>query len=68
APDAPLQRGDIIFWRDHVGMMVDEDTLIHANGNAMAVTYEPLANAILRIRTVEASEVTSRRRIAGLSV
>jgi hypothetical protein len=49
-------------------MMVDEDTLIHANGNAMAVTYEPLANAILRIRTVEASEVTSRRRIAGLSV
>ena len=68
APDAPLQRGDIIFWRGHVGMMVDEDTLIHANGNAMAVTYEPLANAILRIRTVEASEVTSRRRIPGLSV
>jgi cell wall-associated NlpC family hydrolase len=67
-PGAALQRGDLVFWRGHVGMMVDEDTLIHANGNAMAVTYEPLANAILRIRTVEASEVTSRRRIPGLSV
>ncbi len=66
--DAELQRGDLIFWRGHVGMMVDPATMIHANGNAMAVTYEPLANAILRIRTVEASEVTSRRRVPGLGV
>ncbi|MBU2360168.1 MAG: C40 family peptidase [Alphaproteobacteria bacterium] len=68
APDADLQRGDLIFWPGHVGMMVDAATMIHANGNAMAVTYEPLANAILRIRTVENSEVTSRRRIEGLSI
>ncbi|SEN31882.1 NlpC/P60 family protein [Loktanella fryxellensis] len=66
APDAPLMRGDLVFWRGHVGMMVDADTLIHANGHAMAVTYEPIATAILRIRTTDASEVTSRRRIPGL--
>ncbi|MFZ3582049.1 C40 family peptidase [Loktanella sp. DJP18] len=68
APDAELQRGDLIFWCGHVGMMVDPATMIHANANAMAVTYEPLANAILRIRTVEASEVTSRRRVKGLCI
>lgn len=68
APDAELQRGDLIFWRGHVGMMVDPATMIHANANAMAVTYEPLANAILRIRTVEGTEVTSRRRVKGLSI
>ena len=67
-PEAELQRGDLIFWRGHVGMMVDPATMIHANGNAMAVTYEPLAAAILRIRTVEQSEVTSRRRVEGLSI
>lgn len=66
--DAALQRGDLIFWRGHVGMMVDHATMVHANGNAMAVTSEPLANAILRIRTVEGSEVTSRRRVEGLSI
>ena len=67
-PDAELQRGDLIYWRGHVGMMVDPATMIHANANAMAVSYEPLATAILRIRTVEGNEVTSRRRIDGLSI
>ena len=66
--DADLLRGDLIFWRGHVGMMVDPSTMIHANANAMAVTYEPLANAVLRIRTVEGGEVTSRRRVDGLSI
>lgn len=50
-PDlAGLRRGDLVFWRGHVGMMLDETQLIHANGHHMAVAIEPLAEAEARIR------------------
>lgn len=44
-----LQRNDLIFWRGHVGMMLDEATLLHANGYTMSVSYEPLETAVRRI-------------------
>ncbi|AWN52762.1 NlpC/P60 family protein [Methylobacterium sp. 17Sr1-1] len=47
---AGLRRGDLVFWRGHVGMMLDETRLIHANGHHMAVAVEPLAEAENRIR------------------
>ncbi|BAQ43576.1 peptidase P60 [Methylobacterium aquaticum] len=47
---AGLRRGDLVFWRGHVGMMLDEARLIHANGHHMAVAIEPLAEAEGRIR------------------
>ncbi|AWB22282.1 NlpC/P60 family protein [Methylobacterium currus] len=51
SPDlAGLRRGDLVFWRGHVGMMLDETRLIHANGHHMAVAVEPLAEAEARIR------------------
>lgn len=51
SPDlAGLRRGDLVFWRGHVGMMLDETRLIHANGHHMAVAIEPLAEAEARIR------------------
>ncbi|WP_458791512.1 C40 family peptidase [Yoonia sp. MH D7] len=62
APDAPLQRGDLFFWKGHVGMMVDETTLIHANAHHMATAYEPIENAILRIKAQGDGDVTSRKR------
>ncbi len=31
-PEAGLRRGDLIFWKGHVGLMVDGETLLHANG------------------------------------
>ena len=31
APDAALRRGDLVFWRGHVGIMQDAETLLHAN-------------------------------------
>ncbi len=63
AQDAPLQRGDLLFWKGHVGLMVDPDTLLHANAHQMAVTYEPVANAILRIAAQGDGDVISRRRL-----
>ncbi len=63
AESEPLRRGDFIFWRGHVGIMRDADMLLHANGHAMAVTSEPLAEARTRIVAAGAGEVTSLRRV-----
>ena len=58
-----LQRGDIIFWDGHVGMMVDAETLIHANAHHMATRYEPIANAMIRIEAQGDGPVTARKRL-----
>ena len=44
-----LERGDLVFWPRHVGMMVDGVMLLHANAHHMAVAVEPLPNAAERI-------------------
>lgn len=63
ADDAPLQRGDLIFWQGHVAMMVDADTMIHANAHHMAVVYEGLAKATMRIKAQGDGDVLARRRV-----
>ncbi len=47
-PEA-LRRGDLIFWKGHVGILEDSGMLIHANGNTMSVARENLKDAITRI-------------------
>ncbi|RWX76674.1 peptidoglycan endopeptidase [Neorhizobium lilium] len=44
-----LRRGDLVFWKGHVGMMEDAETLLHANGHTMSVARENLNAAIERI-------------------
>jgi hypothetical protein len=44
-----LGRADLVFWRGHVGMMLDGARIIHANARDMAVSIEPLADALARI-------------------
>ncbi|WP_375589877.1 NlpC/P60 family protein [Hoeflea alexandrii] len=44
-----LQRGDLVFWKGHVGFLEDPQTLLHASGGTMYVTREPLRDAIDRI-------------------
>jgi cell wall-associated NlpC family hydrolase len=58
-----LRRGDLVFWRGHVGLMRDSETLIHANGHHMAVAAEPLAEAVARIRANSYGPVTGIRRL-----
>jgi cell wall-associated NlpC family hydrolase len=61
-PDlAQLRRGDLIFWKGHVAIVRDAATVVHANGHAMAVSFERSAPAIERI-SGESGEVTSVRR------
>ena len=56
-----LKRGDLIFWRGHVGMMCDSVRLLHASARDLHVEIEPLAEAVARIRPI-AGEVRSVRR------
>jgi cell wall-associated NlpC family hydrolase len=58
-----LQRGDLVFWKGHVAIVRDGESLVHANAFHMAVAIEPVAQAIARIRGTGA-EITSLRRIA----
>jgi cell wall-associated NlpC family hydrolase len=57
------QRGDLVFWKDHVAIVIDRTSLLHANAFHMAVAIEPLADALARI-SAAGSDVTSVRRIA----
>ncbi len=61
-PEA-LARGDLVFWRGHVGMMLDPQTLIHANAFHMAVAAEPLAEAVGRIAGSGGGAPTGYRRL-----
>ena len=58
-----LQRGDIIFWDGHVGMMVDAETLLHASATPMATVYEPLARVIARVEVQGNGPPVARRRL-----
>jgi cell wall-associated NlpC family hydrolase len=58
-----LQRGDLVFWKGHVGLMQDETRLLHANGHHMLVVSEPLAEAASRIASKGAGPITSIRRL-----
>jgi cell wall-associated NlpC family hydrolase len=44
-----LERGDLVFWKGHVGIMTDGFLLLHANAHHMAVVVEPLRAAVDRI-------------------
>lgn len=62
AEDTSLQRGDLIFWKGHVAMMLDGMTMIHATAHRMRVITEPLDAAIARILAKGEGPVTARRR------
>lgn len=57
-----LRRGDLVFWKGHVGIMTDERTLLHANGHHMMVVAEPLDHAVERIAR-SYGDITRIRRI-----
>ena len=56
-----LVRGDIVFWNGHLAIVRDAKTLVHANAFHMAVAYEPIAEAIPRIRETDGEPVVVRR-------
>jgi cell wall-associated NlpC family hydrolase len=57
-----LQRGDLIFWRGHVAIVRDADTIVHANAHHMLTVIEGANEAIARIKAA-GSEVTAVKRL-----
>lgn len=58
-----LKRGDLVFWRRHVGIMISPTQLLHANAHHMAVTSEAFETARARIAQGEYGEVLGVRRM-----
>ena len=59
--EAPLQRGDLVFWPGHVGIMQDAERMIHANGFHMRTQSEPLKAAAQRIEKSDGPIIAIKR-------
>lgn len=57
------RRGDLWFWKGHVALVVDPQTIIHANAHHMAVAYEPIAAALARIAAQGDGDPIARKRL-----
>ena len=57
-----LQRGDLIFWKGHVAIVRDADTIVHANAHHMATVIENTREAIARIKAA-GNEVVAIKRL-----
>jgi cell wall-associated NlpC family hydrolase len=62
-----LERGDLVFWPGHVGIMTDGVMLLHANAYHMAVAVEPLVWAVERIAKT-GSAIARIKRLPALGV
>jgi len=60
-----LRRGDLVFWKGHVGIMADSVTMVHANAHHMVVVAETLPEAVERIAK-SGSEVEAVKRLPDL--
>lgn len=58
----PPVRGDLLFWKGHVALVVDPQVMIHANAHTMSVAYERIAEAIARIDAQGEGPVTAHKR------
>ncbi len=60
---APLRRGDLVFWKGHVGILQDAHRLLHANGHHMQVVSESFAEARQRISEKSYGEIVAIKRL-----
>ena len=57
-------RGDLLFWKGHVALVRDGESIIHANAHDMAVAIDPLQAAITRIAEQGDGPVTAHKRLS----
>ena len=58
-----LQRGDLLFWKGHVAIARNADTIVHANAHHMATAIENTRDAIARIKAT-GSEILAIKRLS----
>ncbi|MGB5077301.1 MAG: C40 family peptidase, partial [Sphingorhabdus sp.] len=59
--DAQLERGDLVFFPGHVGIMADAEHIIHANASSMSVQIELLTEASRRFESHPVSILACKR-------
>jgi hypothetical protein len=57
-----LKRGDLIFWKGHVAIARDADTIVHANAHHMMTAIERTSEATARIKAA-GSGITAIKRL-----
>ncbi|WP_312164855.1 NlpC/P60 family protein [Phenylobacterium sp.] len=60
--ESDLARGDLVFWKGHVAMMLDGEAIVHANAHHMATAIEPLSVTRARYVAAGVGEPTAFRR------
>ena len=56
-----LRRGDLIFWKGHVAIVRDAETIVHANAHHMATVIENAKEAIARIKAAGSDVIAIKR-------
>ena len=59
-----LRRGDLVFFPDHVGLMIDNERIIHANSHMMQVAIESLDDVVARFAKTSDTPVLARKRLS----
>jgi cell wall-associated NlpC family hydrolase len=54
-------RGDLIFWKGHVAIVRDAETIVHANAHHMATAIETTRDAIARIKAAGSDVLAIKR-------
>jgi cell wall-associated NlpC family hydrolase len=57
-----LKRGDLIFWKGHVAIARDSDTIVHANAHHMMTAIERTQEAVARIKA-SGSAISAIKRL-----
>jgi cell wall-associated NlpC family hydrolase len=57
-----LRRGDLIFWKGHVAIVRDAESIVHANAHHMATVIENTGEAIARIKAA-GSDIAAIKRL-----
>jgi cell wall-associated NlpC family hydrolase len=60
---AGLRRGDLVFWKGHVAIVRDADTVVHAASFHMMVVLEPIADVVRRVMDEGNGPIRAVRRL-----
>jgi hypothetical protein len=63
-PNAAMARGDLVFWKGHVGVMCDSETILHATAHSMVVVRESFDTVVRRHASLhDVGDVCQIRRL-----
>ena len=57
-----LRRGDLVFWKGHIGIWIDQHRFLHSNASDMKVAMAPLSVTADRIESKGEGPITGIRR------